>query len=55
MQSECGVRIFSKNRITHCVFEINKARCFPAGITKELNNIRSPKRAPILFYSFRDS
>ena len=33
MQSECGVRIFSENRITLCVFEDKQAIPLPAGIT----------------------
>ena len=37
MQCECGVRIFSENRITLCVFEDKQAIPLPAGITSDAN------------------
>ena len=44
MLDKCGVYV-----------RVNREVSITAGITKELKNIRSPKRTPILFYSFRDS
>ena len=43
MLDKCGVYV-----------RVSREVSITAGITKELKNIRSPKRTPILFYSFRD-
>ena len=48
------LRFLKRNRISGCETRHSYDNMYVSQL-KELKNIRSPKRTPILFYSFRDS